>query len=85
MQEIVGQDSHEQPGFVGGEATATRLVPAQRVVPLFDPVLKVASSIVHHDHLHTRLLGIGNNEPDPPEEFPIVMFDLRNNYALAAI
>jgi hypothetical protein len=33
VQEIVGQEIHEQPSLVRREATAARLVPTQRVLP----------------------------------------------------
>ena len=83
MQEVVGQDSHEQPGLVGGESMATRLVPAQRVLPLFDPVLNVATTVVHLDHLPGRELGIGHDESDPREEFPVVPLDLGDHSAFS--
>jgi len=62
---------------------ATGLVPAQRVLPLFDPVLNIAASVVHLDHLPGRQLGIGHDGPDPREEYPIVPFDLRDNSAFS--
>jgi len=76
VQEVVGQDSHKQPSPIGGEATATGLVPAQRVLTFLDPILNVAPPVVHLDHLPRRELGIGHDKPDPWEEFPLVPFDL---------
>ena len=54
VQEIVGQDFHEQTGLIGSEAVATRLVPAQHVVPLFDAVRNVPTTVAHTDHLPGR-------------------------------
>ncbi len=51
---------------------AARLVPTQRVLPLFDPILNVATPVVHLDHLSGRDLRVGDDEPDPREEFPVV-------------
>ena len=62
---------------------ATPLVPAQRVLSLFDPIPHVAASVIYLDHLPGRELRIGYNEPDPREEFPIVPFDLRYNSAIS--
>jgi hypothetical protein len=83
VEEVVGQHSHEQSGLVGRESMATRLIPTQRVLPLFDPIFHVPTSIVHLDYLPSRKLGIGHNEPDPREEFSVVPFDLRDNSAFS--
>jgi len=82
MEEIVGQHSYKQAGLVGCESAATGLVPAQRVLPLFDAVLNIAASIVHFDHLPGRQLGMGHDEPDPREEFSFVPLDLGNHSAV---
>ncbi len=82
VQEIIRQDSHEQTGLVGSEATATGLVPAQRILSLFDPVLNIAATIVYLDHLSSRNLGIGNNESDPGEKLSVVPLDLCNHSAV---
>jgi len=83
VQEVVGQDPHEQAGLVGCESTATRLVPTQRGLPLFDPVLNVAASVVHLNHFPGRQLGIDHDESDPGKEFPFVPLDLGNYPALS--
>ena len=72
-------DAHKQPGLVGCESTAARLVPTQRVLPLFDPILNVPTTVVHLDHLPGRKLGIGHDEPDPWEEFPFVPLDFSHH------
>lgn len=46
VQKIEHQAPLEQTGLVGGEATATSLVPTQSVLPLFDPVRYIAASVV---------------------------------------
>ena len=33
VQEVIGQDSHEQPGLVGWESEAVRLAPAEQRTP----------------------------------------------------
>ncbi len=81
VEEIVGQDSHEQPCLIGGKSMAARLVPTQRVLPLFDPILNVPTTVVHLDHLPGRKLGIGHDEPDPWEEFPIAPLDFGDHSA----
>jgi hypothetical protein len=43
-QDIISQNPHKQPGQVGCESMATRLVPAKRVLTLFDPILNIAPS-----------------------------------------
>lgn len=55
---------------------STRLVPVETVFPIFDPVLNVAMSVVHLDHLPGRKLGIGRNKPDPWKECNVVPLDL---------
>jgi hypothetical protein len=60
---------------------ATRLVPAERVLSLFDPILNVATPVVHIDHFPGGELGIGNDEPNPREEFPVVPLDLSDHSA----
>lgn len=70
MEEVVCQDAHEQPGLVGCESMASRLIPTQCVLSFFDPVLNVATTVVHLDYLPGSELGIGHNESDPWEEFP---------------
>ncbi|HTY22842.1 MAG TPA: hypothetical protein VMC85_06915 [Desulfomonilaceae bacterium] len=82
VQEIARQYSHEQAVLVGSESMATRLVPAQRVLALFDPVFNVPAPIVNLNHLPRREPGIGHNESDPWEEFSIVPLDLGNCPAL---
>ena len=44
MQKVVSQNPHLQSGLVGLETLATGLVPAQCVLPLFDPVLKLPTT-----------------------------------------
>jgi len=82
VQEVVIQDSHEQPSLIGSEATATRLVPMQRILSLFDPVLDVAASVVHLNHFPGRQLGIGHDKPDPWEKLSIVPLDLGDHSPL---
>ena len=65
MEEVVCQDAHEQPGLVGWESLATRLIPTQCVLPLFDPVLNVPTTVVHLDHLPGKELGVGQDETYP--------------------
>ena len=60
-----------------------RLVPAQRVLPLFDSILNVPASVVNLDHLPGRKLGIGHDKPDPWEEFSVVPLDFGNHPALS--
>ncbi len=55
---------------------ATRPVPPERVLSPFDPILNVATPVVHIDHFPGGELGIGNDEPNPREEFPVVPLDL---------
>ncbi len=81
MEEIVGQDSHEQPGLVGSKSATTGLVTAKRVLTFFDPVLNVATPIVHLDHISGRELRVGDDEPEPREEFPIMPLDLGDHSA----
>jgi hypothetical protein len=69
VQEAMGQDSHEQPGLVHGEAPPTGLVPAKLILPLFDSVLNIAASVVRLDHFPGKEPGIGHDEPDSWEEF----------------
>src|SRR5271157_28 len=83
VEEVVCQDAHKQPGLVGCESMAARLVPTQRVLPLFDPILNVPTTVVHLDHLPGRKLGIGHDEPDPWEELPFVPLDFGNHPALS--
>ena len=65
MQQIVGQGPHEKAGLIGCESMATRLVPTERVLPLFDLILNLAATVVHLDSLPGWELGIGHNESDP--------------------
>jgi hypothetical protein len=67
--------------MIGRQATATRLVPAQRILTLFDPVLHVTSPVVQLDHLPGGELGIGRDEPSPREEIPVVPLDLSGHSA----
>src|SRR5271157_350733 len=82
VEEIVGQYCHKQTGLVGSESMATRLVPAERVLPLFDPVLNVPTTVVHLDHFPGRELRVGYDESDPREEFPIVPLNLGDHSTL---
>jgi hypothetical protein len=47
VQEVIREDSYEQPGLVQREAVATGLIPAHHILALFDPVLKVAAIVVY--------------------------------------
>ena len=58
------------------ETVATGLIPAERILPLFDPVLNNVASIIYLDHFPGRQLGIGHNEPYPREEFSVVPLNL---------
>ncbi len=70
MEQVVGQDPHELPGLVCGESMATRLVPTQCVLTIFESVLSVAPSVVYLDDLPGREPGVGHNESDPRKQFP---------------
>ncbi len=82
VQEVVRQNPHEQPGLIRCEPTATRLVPGERVLTLFDPVLNVATPVVHVDHISDRELRVGHDKADPRKEFPIVPLDLGDHSAV---
>src|SRR5271157_5399041 len=62
---------------------ATGLVPTQGVLSFFDSILNIAATVVNPDYLRGRELGIGHNESDPWEEFPIVPRDLGHNSTLS--
>jgi len=68
VQEVVGQDSHEQPGLIGREPAATGLVPAKRILPLFDLVANSAASPLRLGHLPGRAPGIGRSESNTPDD-----------------
>jgi hypothetical protein len=70
VQEVLGQDSHEKLGLVGGEAVETGLVPAQRVLLLFDPIINVATSVIYLDRLPSTDPGINCNESQSWERVP---------------
>jgi hypothetical protein len=59
VQDVMAENCHEQPGLIGSESVATGLVPSQSVLPFFDPILNVTSSIVYLDYLPSRELGVG--------------------------
>jgi hypothetical protein len=82
MQEVVRQDSHEQPGLVRCESVATGLVSAQCVLSRLLPVLYVATAIIQLAHIPGRDPGIGHNKSDPREEIPIVPSDLGHHSTL---
>jgi hypothetical protein len=69
--EIVRQDPHKQPRLMGYEPKTARLAAAQRILHLFDLLLIVVATIVYLDHLPGQQLGIGNEEPDPQDEFSL--------------
>ncbi len=52
-------------------AKRRQLVLSQRSVFFFDPVLNIAASVLHLDHFPGREHGLGHDEPDPWEEFPV--------------
>lgn len=74
VEEIVGQDPHEQPALVGGKAVAARLVPTVGGVAhlistatcrLLKRYSKLRTSIVLHVHLPTKLLNKHCNQIQP--------------------
>jgi hypothetical protein len=54
MEEIVGKETHFQPGFICREPMAARLVPTKCILAFLDPVFNVAAPIVYLDHLASR-------------------------------
>jgi len=72
VQKIVGQDPHDKPGLSGCESMATRLGPAERVLPIFDLILDLPATVVHLDYLPGWELGIGHNQSDPWKQKPII-------------
>jgi hypothetical protein len=47
MEEIAGKTSDEKPCLIGCKPMASRLVPSQGILPLFDPVFNLSTAIVN--------------------------------------
>ena len=65
VQEVVSQNPHLQPGFVSLKPVAAGLVPAKRVLPFLDPVLNLASAIIHFDYFEAWKSRVGYDEANP--------------------
>jgi hypothetical protein len=76
VQEVVGQNSHLQPGLVGFKALAAGLVPAQGVFAFFDPVFHIPPAVLDLGHLAAREPGVGDHKADAGEQFAPVPLDL---------
>jgi hypothetical protein len=56
VQKIVGQDAHEQASLVSCKFMTARLVPTQSILSLFNPILKVTSTVVKLDYFAAESL-----------------------------
>ena len=56
-------------------------VPTKGVLTLLDSVLNITTAIVDFDHLSLGQPGIGHDEVDPGEEFPLMPLDLADHPA----
>ena len=75
MKQVVCKKAHFQPGFVSCELMTARLIPAERILALFNPVFNIAPSVVNFDHRACLNPGIGHDEIIPWKKFGTMPLD----------
>jgi hypothetical protein len=84
-QQVVGQDSHEQPSLVRGESVPARLVPPERVFPLLGPVFDVTATVAYLEHLPGGYLGPLISIRDQPGDMPLLVLGPAQKPVLPAL
>jgi hypothetical protein len=68
VPQVVGQDEEPQPHLIGHEPVAGETGPIESVLPLLDPLLRRAPSIVESSYTLWRIAQVGDDKSDPKDE-----------------
>ena len=79
ITEVLGDHAQPQPHLVGTEAVARKPRHCDRLLALFDPLLRRAALVVEAHHGPVIGCQTGHDEPDPREQLPEVALDLRHH------
>ena len=79
VEQVIRKTSCEKPCLIRCEAIATRLIPPEGVLPLFDPVFNLSSTTVNRNYLACFNIRFSHNETDTREEFTHTPFDFKDN------
>ncbi len=79
VEQVIRKTSDEKPCLISCKPMATRLVPSQCILPLFDPVFNLSTAIVNRNCLVCFKIRVGHNKSVMWGKFTHMPFDLTDN------